>query len=220
MQYMLREQSTGKSLSRFGLVVGAHMLLGVVLITTLNRTHDRNEEPPPVTILPPAPTVTPPTPDPKPVKHVLAQRPTLPDVQIPYTPPVVDKPAEKTITFTPAPEPTTARDIAPTLPTSTSGTQVTQVTEPVGSQLGVACPNAAQVQSSIRYPVQAVREGIEGDVIARFVVAASGEIKNIIIVSSANRVFNNVVTQAVQQFGCQGQGRDVWVEAPFSFRLN
>jgi periplasmic protein TonB len=208
MQYMLREQSTGKSLSRFGLVVGAHVLLY------------KSEEPPPVTILPPVPTVTPPTPDPKPVKHVLAQQPTLSDVTIPYTPPVVDKPVEKTITFTPGPEPTTTRDLTPTLPTPTTGTQVTKVTEPAGSQLGVACPNAAQVQSSIRYPAQALREGLEGDVIVRFVVTASGEIKNTTVVSSANRVFNNVVTQAVQQFGCQGQGRDVWVEAPFSFRLN
>ena len=72
----------------------------------------------------------------------------------------------------------------------------------------MACLNAAWVQANMRHPTQAIREGIEG------------EIKNVIIINGSNRVFNNVVTQAAQLFGCRDQGQDSMVEAPFTFRLN
>ncbi len=86
--------------------------------------------------------------------------------------------------------------------------------------LSVACPNSQAVRGRIRYPLAARRDGLEGDVVARFVVGADGAVRDIVIASSTNRAFNSTVVQAVAQFSCIGQGREVAVEVPFSFRLN
>ena len=85
--------------------------------------------------------------------------------------------------------------------------------------VSAACPNSQAVRTSMRYPLMARRDGVEGDVVARFIVGAAGGIRGAEIISSSNRVFNSAVLAAVQQFQCAGQGRDVMVEVPFSFRL-
>ena len=54
MQYMLREQSIGKSVSRLGIVVGVHIVLGAALIATLNRAPSVSIAPPPISVLNPA----------------------------------------------------------------------------------------------------------------------------------------------------------------------
>jgi periplasmic protein TonB len=215
MQYVMRDQSFGKNVTRIGLVVGAHVLFGAALVTTLNRVPIFSE--PTVTTLVPVAPVTPveKTPEPpRPIKNMhkpVFQQPTVPLPEFP-----IDRPAVvDVITATPSNAVTPSESRDPSPPTVVDSGTVS----PSSSHLGVACPNAVQVQSNMRYPVQAARDGIEGDVTARFVVTAAGEIKNIAIVASSNRVFNSVVTQAVQQFGCRGQGQDVTVEAPFTFRL-
>jgi periplasmic protein TonB len=213
MQYMLREQSMGKSVSRLGFVVGVHVILGAALIATLNRVPNVNITPPSITLVNPPRPPEPPQPETrreiKTTNLSTARTIIIPPIDIAIeNPPVTD-----VVSVTPTlATPSENRD---SLSTTTDGA----VVAPTVANLGIACPNAAQVQSNMRYPAQAVREGIEGDVIVRFVVAGAGEIKNVAIVSSSNRIFNNVVTQAVQQFGCRGQGQDVVVEAPFTFRL-
>lgn len=86
--------------------------------------------------------------------------------------------------------------------------------------VGVACPNSREVQTTMRYPTQARRDGIQGNVVARFMVGADGLIQDVRIVSSSNSALNRAVISAVGQFRCVGQGQDVMVEAPFVFRLN
>jgi periplasmic protein TonB len=213
MQYMLREQSIGKSVSRLGFVVGVHVILGAALIATLNSAPSVSIAPPPINVLNPTQPPKPMPPE-TPREMTKANLSTARTIVIPpidiaiENPPVTDA-----ISVTPTlTAPSENRD---SLSTTTDGA----VVAPIAANLGIACPNAAQVQGNMRYPAQAVREGIEGDVIVRFVVAGGGEIKNVTIFSSSNRIFNNVVTQAVQQFGCRGQGQDVVVEAPFTFRL-
>ncbi len=213
MQYMLREQSIGKNVSRLGFVVGVHVVFGAALVATLNRAPSVSIAPTSISVLNPVPPPKPIPPE-APLEMTKANLSTARTIIIPpidiaiESPPVTDA-----VSITPAP--TTPSDFRESSSTTTDGAAVT----PIASNLGIACPNAAQVQGNMRYPAQAVREGIEGDVIVRFVVAGAGEIKNITIVSSANRIFNNVVRDAVQQFGCRGQGQDVVVEAPFTFRL-
>jgi periplasmic protein TonB len=213
MQYMLREQSMGKSVGRLGFVVGVHVMLGAALIATLNRVPTVLNAPPPISVLDPAPPPKPIPPE-APREITKANLSTVQHISVPIPDFVVEHlPVVDTVFATPAPAtPSHVHD-------SSSSTTDGAVVAPTASNLGIACPNAAQVQGNMRYPAQAVREGIEGDVIVRFVVAAGSEIKNVNIVSSSNRIFNNVVTQAVQQFGCRGQGQDVVVEAPFTFRL-
>ncbi len=85
--------------------------------------------------------------------------------------------------------------------------------------VGVACPNSREVQTTMSYPAQARRDGIQGNVVARFVVGANGVIRDISITSSSNQALNRAVISAVAEFRCVGQGQDVMVEAPFVFRL-
>lgn len=85
--------------------------------------------------------------------------------------------------------------------------------------LGAACPNAQGIRSTMRYPAQARRDGLQGEVLARFVVGARGDIRDIDIVSSSHWAFNSAVLSAIKQFNCVAQGREVSVEVPFSFRL-
>ena len=66
---------------------------------------------------------------------------------------------------------------------------------------------------------RARRDGLQGDILARFVVGSAGDIRNVDIVSSSQRAFNSTVINAVRQFNCVAQGRDVEVEVPFTFRL-
>ena len=213
MQYMLREQNMGKSVSRFGFVVGVHVILGAALIATLYRAPSVMNAPPSINLInPPRPPVPP---QPETRREITKANLSTPrTVIIPPIDIAIENPPVTDAIFVTS-TPTTPFDNRNSSSITTDGAAVA----PIASNLGIACPNAAQVQGNMRYPAQAVREGIEGDVIARFVVAGAGEIKNVAIVSSSNRVFNNVVTQAVQQFGCRGQGQDVVVEAPFTFRL-
>ena len=100
----------------------------------------------------------------------------------------------------------------------TDAPKVNTVTVASGA-VGVACPNAQRVRESILYPATARREGIQGDVLVRFLVGVTGEIKNISIVSSSNRALNNAAVSAVKLFSCAAQGQDISVEVPFRFRL-
>jgi TonB family protein len=50
-------------------------------------------------------------------------------------------------------------------------------------------------------------------------VATNGEIKDVEVKNSSNRVFNSVSVNAVRQFKCNAQARDVRVQVPFSFKL-
>jgi protein TonB len=106
-----------------------------------------------------------------------------------------------------------------------SAPQFTRPTAPApaaaapSTNVGIACPNSQKVRGEIQYPTQARREGLQGEVTVRFTVSAGGQIKDAAVVSSSNRVFNSVSLNAVRQFNCVGQGQDVVVEVPFSFKL-
>ena len=100
----------------------------------------------------------------------------------------------------------------------TDALQVNTVTVASGA-VDVACPNAQRVRASILYPATARREGVQGDVLVRFLVGVTGEIKNISIVSSSNRALNHAAVSAVELFSCAAQGEDISVEVPFSFWL-
>jgi periplasmic protein TonB len=213
MQYLLREQSVGKNVIRFIFVAGVHLILGAALIATLNRVPIKDISLPNVTLINPVRPPQPPQLE-APREIIKANLSTARSVVVPpidfaiENPPIADPVFVVTMPFTPSEN----RELTPA-----TGNSVALA--PTPSKLGIACPNAAEVQGSLRYPSQAVRDGIEGDVMVRFVVSGAGEIKNVAIASSTNRIFNHAVTQAVQQFGCRGQGQDVLVEAPFTFRL-
>jgi periplasmic protein TonB len=67
--------------------------------------------------------------------------------------------------------------------------------------------------------MQAQREGLSGEVEVEFTVSAAGVVSGETIVSTTNRVFNSAALFATRQFKCQGQGQDVKVKVPYSFKM-
>ncbi|MCX8004606.1 MAG: TonB family protein [Burkholderiaceae bacterium] len=73
--------------------------------------------------------------------------------------------------------------------------------------------------SSIQYPREALLDGIEGEVLIEFTVTAGGQVRDPVIKSSSHRVFNRISLAAVGRLQCQGQGQDIRVQAPISFKI-
>jgi periplasmic protein TonB len=214
MDYAQQQRSPTKHLTGFVVVVLLHVLMGYALVSGLARQVvekitapldtkiiEEIKPPPPEKIIPPPPKIVP----------VLPTFVPPPEVQIqaPITPPTITSPVTNTPppVFTPPapPAPVIAAPPAPPAPAVVSA--------------GVACPNSRTLQADIKYPPQARKDGLDGDVLIEFTLTASGEVKDIEVKSSSNRVFNNVSIATVRQFSCTAQGRDVRVQAPFSFKL-
>ena len=81
------------------------------------------------------------------------------------------------------------------------------------------CPNSQAVRTEIRYPALAHTERIQGEILIDFTVAANGDIKDIEVKSIPIPVLDDASIEAVRKFKCEGQGRDVRMRMPFSFRL-
>lgn len=208
MEYVFRKSTPRSTALRFSGVILLHVMMVYGLMNGLQRPEFKKAIEEMSVIFVPLPPVT--------EKHVEQPRKVVAKsvAQPQVTPPdiVIETP--------PQPETVTAAvastvDAAPGIPVLGTDTG----TAPAAG-LATACPNAQAVRNNVRYPLAARRDGLEGDVVARFVVGPNGAIRDIAISSSTNRAFNGTVTQAVAQFACVGQGKDVAVEVPFSFRLN
>ncbi|MBL8519674.1 MAG: energy transducer TonB [Betaproteobacteria bacterium] len=209
MEYAFRKSTPQASAIRVGLVVALHAFLAYGLMHGLQRVDVKKVlEDMTVVFVPLPPVIEKPVELPRKVVAKAVDVPVVkpPDIVIDAPPPV------ETVAVAVQSKPAEA---GPGIPVA--GTDAG--TAPAAG-LATACPNAQAVRNAVRYPLAARRDGLEGDVVARFVVGANGAIRDITIASSSNRVFNSTVTQAVAQFACTGQGRDVAVEVPFSFRLN
>lgn len=203
MDYAQQQRSPVKHLTGLGFVLLLHLLIGYAVVNGLARKMvEVIKSPMETKIIEEAskpPEDTPPPPPPKMVQ----------------LPPAFVPPPEVQIQAPAAPRPTisnTTRVIAPVKPAPAP------VVEAPPS-VGVACPNSQRVRAEIAYPAQARRDELEGSVLIEFTVAANGSIKDIDIKSSTDRVFNNVSINAVRQFKCNAQGKDVRVSVPFVFKL-
>ena len=153
--------------------------------------------PPPPEVVPPPPKVAAPPP------------PFIPPPEINVAPPPNPAPAISAVT-----------QEAPTGPQApVIQKPVEAAPQPAVRSARVACPNYVEVMSSITYPREALRENLEGEVVIEFTVTASGQVKDPVIKSSTNRVFNRASMAVVDRLTCQGQGQDVRVQAPIGFKL-
>lgn len=153
--------------------------------------------PPPPEVVPPPPKVAAPPP------------PFIPPPEINVAPPPNPAPAISAVTQEAPPGPQ-----APVIQKP-----VEAAPQPTVRSARVACPNYVEVMSSITYPREALRENLEGEVVIEFTVTASGQVKDPVIKSSTNRVFNRASMAVVDRLTCQGQGQDVRVQAPIGFKL-
>lgn len=209
MEFVLQSRDPARKFAGLAMVLGLHTVIVLGLIHGLARRQ--------VNFSPPAPIDWVSIVD----KPLPAQRPPSPMPVVPHSV-QVSVPPDVEIEFRRTPDDAISRPPGDAMPASAAlpamlGPNADADGVP-STRLGAACPNAQDIRTTIRYPAQARREGVQGDVLASFVVGANGEIRDIHIVRSANRLFNAAVIGAVRQFSCVAQGREVTVEVPFSFR--
>ncbi len=75
-----------------------------------------------------------------------------------------------------------------------------------------------------KYPEMAMRAGIEGTLLVKFLVGKDGHVERVVIVNSTADVFNEVTVEAARKFlftpaYTQAGTVKVWFEIPFYFRL-
>lgn len=210
MDYAQQQRSPVKHLTGIAVVVILHIVVGYALVSGMAKrlvdaskaimeTKIIEEVKKPLDDLPPPP----------PPKLVQLPPAFVPPPEVQIHVPVTINPTISNVTRT-APAPVVKAPPPPPPPAP-----VVQAPPSVG----IACPNSQQIRSDITYPTQARRDELEGNVLIEFTVAADGSIKDIDIKSSSDRVFNNVSVNAVRQFKCNAQGRDVRVSVPFVFKL-
>ncbi len=206
MDYAQQQRQPGKHATGITVVIILHVVVGYALVSGLARKAIEVIKQPMTTkvieeVKKPPPPDTPPPPPPKLVQIIPTFVPP-PEVQIssPVVQAVISNPTPIAPPVYAPPKPVVA---APPAPPS----------------VGTACPNSQQIRTEIKYPAAARKDGIQGEVLVEFTVATNGEIKDVDVKSSSNRVFNSVSVNAVRQFKCNAQARDVRVQVPFSFKL-
>lgn len=186
------------------MAVAVHLLLGYALVSGLARKAvDLIRMPLEVSIaddMRPVPDRVPlPKPGPAPRAATQAPLPT----------PKPEAPAPTPVAVKPAPGVETAVPVQPQMPAAPA--------EAVSAAL--VCPNHLTVRNQVQYPAKALRMGLTGQADVEFVVTRSGDIRDIEVVRSTNPVFNAAAAAATAQLRCVGQGRDLRVRIPYTFRL-
>lgn len=216
MDFAQQQRNPTRHLLGVGGVVLLHVLIVYALITGLARKVVevvkgpidvkvieeviKKPPPPPEAIPPPPKMQAPPPPFVPPPEVVIAQPPPAPTITAvtPEPPPAPQAP----VIAKPVPE-------APPAPPP-----------PAIRSAQVVCPNYREVMSSITYPREALLDNIEGEVVIEFTVTANGGIRDAVIKSSTNRIFNKTSLSVVQtRLQCQGQGQDMRVQAPLTFKI-
>lgn len=212
LQRAYQSKTGSRKISSLAAVVFIHLVAGAVLLSGLTRIYAPLIKPSAIDILP---LDTKPLQQPKkwieqPVARYKVVVSVIPSPDFP-----INQPHEATADNSQAGDSSATQEMLPA-----SGQSGERSTPAVTRAAEVACPNSREVQSNMVYPAQARRSGIQGDVIARFVVGANGSIRDIAIISSTSQTLDRAVINAVAQFRCVGLGQDIVVEAPFSFKLH
>jgi periplasmic protein TonB len=204
MGYAEQQRQPGKHAVGIVVVIILHILLGWALASGLARDVARIVLPVTETVIIEEKKKPPPPPKTVVVQQTFVPPPEVQIQQQNIPPPVISNP-------TPVAPPVFERP-APPAP-------VVQTAPPAAVSVGVACPNSQEIRTTIKYPTQARKDGLQGDVEIEFIVGTSGEVKDVTVISSSNRAFNAVSVNATRQFKCNPQGGDVKVRVPFSFKL-
>jgi protein TonB len=212
MDYAYQQRRPSRHLVGIGGVILLHVIIVWALISGLARKVVEvvkgpievkvieevvQKPPPPPEVLPPPPKMTAPPP--------------------PFIPP-----PEVNIAQPPAPTITqTTREAPPTpqAPVIAKPVETPKAAPPRVQSAQVVCQNYREVMGSIVYPREALRDGTEGEVLIEFTVGADGQVTDVAIAKSTNRIFNRVALKAAESMACQGQGHDVRVQLPVGFKL-
>jgi protein TonB len=214
MDFARQQRNPARHLIGIGGVILLHILIIYALLTGLARKvvevvkgpievkviEEVIKKPPPPEVLPPPPKVTAPPP------------PFIPPPEIQIASPPTPAPTITAVTKEAPP--------APQAPVIQKPVEAAPAPPPAIRSAAVVCPNYREVLGSITYPREALLDNIEGEVVIEFTVAGNGQIRDPVIRSSTNRVFNRVSLNVVQsRLTCVGQGQDVRVQAPITFKI-
>jgi protein TonB len=217
MDFAQHQRNPGRHLVGIGGVILLHALIIYALVTGLARKVVEvvkgpievkvieeviKKPPPPPEVIPPPPKLAAPPP------------PFVPPPEVNIAPP---PPAPTITAVTPEPPPAPQ---APVIQAPVVVAPPAPPPPPAVRSAQVVCPNYREVMSSITYPREALLDNIEGEVVIEFTVATNGSIRDAVIKSSTNRVFNRASLNVVQnRLTCQGQAQDIRVQAPISFKI-
>lgn len=85
---------------------------------------------------------------------------------------------------------------------------------------GVVCANFRTAMGDAAFPREALRRGLDkGEALVEFTLGATGRIRDVRAVHASHPVFARSSMRIVQAFECAGQGHDLVVQVPFSYRL-
>jgi protein TonB len=213
MDFAQSQRNPSRHLVGLGSVVLLHVLIAWALVSGLARKvvevvkgpievkvieEVAKPPPPPPEVLPPPPKVTAPPP------------PFMPPPEIQIANP------QQAPTITAVTSDTPPAPSAPVIQKPVEGPAHSAI-----RSAAVVCPNYAEImRSQVQYPREARLENIEGEVVIEFTVSANGQIRDPAIRSSTNRIFNRPSLAAAQKLQCQGQGQDIRVSMPVSFKMN
>jgi periplasmic protein TonB len=213
MNYAQQQRDPTRHLIGITLVVLFHVVLGYALANGLaGKILKVIKDPLDVNLIQ---EIKPPPPPPPPPKEIVKPKVVQPPPPA-YVPPpevAVDVPRPVTVTTVAVPPPP-----APPVVVAPPPPVIVKEEPPAVVNVGVACPNHQEVRSNTEYPAQAQRLNLSGNVMVEFTVDSSGSVKNVNIVKTSNKVFNNAAINAVAKFQCIGQNREVHVRVPFEFR--
>jgi periplasmic protein TonB len=217
MNFAQPETERRRRLVGFGAVLLLHILVLYALVTGLAKKvvdvvrapietkvieEIKKPPPPPEVVVPPPPKLEAPPPPFIPPPEIQIANPPPPQPTITAVTPT---PPPAPVTITPAPPPVAAAP-APPAPTTMSA--------------GVVCSNYSSVMGDVAYPREAQRQGIEsGEAVIQFTLTPAGELKDIHAIRSTNQIFARNSIRIVGAYKCQGQGREVTVTVPFSYKL-
>jgi protein TonB len=215
MDFAQHQRNPARHLVGVGGVVLLHVVIVYALITGLARKVVEvvkgpidvkvieeviKKPPPPPEVIPPPPKMQAPPP------------PFVPPPEVVIAPP---PPAPTITAVTPEPPPAPQAPVIAKVPDAPPAPP-----QPAVRSAQVVCPNYREVMSSMPYPREAQLDNIEGEVLIEFTVTATGSIKDAVIKTSTNKVFNRASLNAVQnRLQCQGQGQEIRVQAPLSFKI-
>jgi protein TonB len=213
MDFARQQRDPTRHMVGFGAVIVLHILVVWALVSGLARKVVEvvkgpievkvieevvKKPPPPPEVIPPPPKVAAPPP------------PFIPPPEINIAPPPTPAPTISVVTqeAPPAPQAPIIAKVAPPAPPA-----------PAVRSAQVACANYRDVMSQISYPREALTRGIEGEVVIEFTVSAAGQVRDPVIKSSSNRLFNQPSLAVVSRLSCQSGGQEMRVQAPISFQL-
>jgi protein TonB len=175
MQFSHTNHGSGSKVSKFALVAGLHVAIGVLFIHSINSRHISLSSLPEqvLVVLKPEPTEPPPPPEPpKPMPKLAPPDVFVPTVEVDVTPPLAPPPIHATTT---EPEPSPI-PFAPSEP------------EPQAQPSATPSANAGQMRTAVLadanacalpdYPARAIRDGATGTTTLALLVGPDGRVSS------------------------------------------